>query len=48
MKLTNNQPDNLLEAKPPVFQTWKQLYTFVLVLHVFIVIFFYLFKIVFS
>lgn len=48
MELPNTQPNIPLESKPPVFKTWKQLYFFVLILHLIIVILFYLFKISFS
>lgn len=34
--------------KPPIFQSWRQFYIFVLSLHAFIIILFYIFKIVYS
>ncbi len=34
--------------KPPVFQSWRQFYIFVLSLHAFIIVLFYIFKIVYS
>ncbi len=33
------------EAGPPIFSTWKQLYTFVLVAHAFIIALFYWFSV---
>lgn len=37
------QEDLLDDDRPPVFQTWNQLYAFVLILHAFIITLFYLF-----
>jgi hypothetical protein len=42
-----NEPD-LDDALPPMFKSWSQMYTFVLIMHVIIIVLFYLFTRAFS
>ena len=39
----NNEPTNSPEDSPPIFQSWEQMYAFVLVLHVIIIFLFWWF-----
>jgi hypothetical protein len=48
MNIPETQATLFDEGKPPIFRNWKQLYIFVLVMHVIIVTLFYFLKISFS
>ncbi len=41
--LMSETDQNKLDEKPPIFNTWNQMYAFVLILHAVIILLFYLF-----
>ena len=46
--MPDTKPKLADENKPPVFQTWNQVYAFVLIAHIVIITLFYIFKITYS
>ncbi len=46
--MPDTKPKPIDDEKPPVFQTWNQVYAFVLIAHLVIITLFYLFKITYS
>lgn len=43
MSASDANSDQNQEGRPPIFRSWDQLYAFVLILHAFIILLFYLF-----
>jgi len=48
MSTNNANNEDLPREKPPIFKTWGQMYTFVLILHAIIIFLFYLFTNIYS
>lgn len=48
IQMPEPKPNPLADDKPPIFQTWNQVYAFVLITHLVIIALFYLFKVTYS